>query len=326
MELFTKAELPRSGIKIDYTRKLAFFGSCFADNISSKFESRKFAVLANPFGTVYNPVSIARLLRDLADEKVYGEADVFEDRRCGGLWHCWGAHGSLSAPTREGCIEKLNRASASAREFLKQADTVFVTLGSSFVYTLKETGEVVANCHRQDPALFDRRRISVGEAARSIREIASSLWEIQKDCAIVFTVSPIRHLGDGTHGNNLSKATLLLATDEAIRELSSEGSPRTEYFPSYEIAMDELRDYRFYESDMVHLSGTAEEIIFERMVETYCDKATGENIVRVEKFMKGANHRIQDSSAPATQEFLKKLKEQAKVLELQIPGLRLNIG
>jgi hypothetical protein len=322
MELFTRIATPKSNIQIDYTKKIAFFGSCFADNISAQFASKKFNVFANPFGTVYNPLSIERQLQHIAGRKVFGEGDFFKDERCDGLWHCWDAHSSLSAPTSEECLEKLNAATKHARAFLQEADIVFITLGSAYIYSLKENecSRIVANCHRQDPKIFERRLISVEEAAQAIQRTATLLRDINRDIHIVFTVSPIRHIGDGAHGNNLSKATVLLGIEKALQEIA----PSAEYFPSYEIVMDELRDYRFYDRDMIHLSKTAEEIIFERMLETYCDGTTRENIAKVEKFLKMASHRIQDENSPATQEFKKKLIAQANELEKHIPGLILS--
>ena len=330
MELFTRIPAPKSNILIDYTKKLAFFGSCFADNISSQFAAQKFNVLANPFGTVYNPLSIERMLQRIANKGEFSEADIFKDERSDGLWHCWDAHSALSAPTREECIEKLNTAANRARDFLQVADTIFITIGSAFVYSLKDdglnTGRIVANCHRQDPRLFERRLISVEEATQTIKRIIENLKSLRQRPSqdnsfhIVFTVSPIRHKGDGAHGNNLSKATVLLAIDKAIQE-----NALVEYFPSYEIVMDELRDYRFYESDLVHLTGTAEGIIFERMLETYCDRATRENIAKVDKFLKGAQHRIKEQHSPATRAFAQKCLVQAAELESQIKGLDLSV-
>jgi len=329
MNFFTKVDLPTTDFKIDYNSRLAFFGSCFADNISAQFTARKFNVLANPFGTVYNPVSLESQIKTIADGKVFGEDDVFQDTRCDNLWHCWDAHSSLSASTREECVDKLNAATAQARDFLRKTDVVFITLGSAFIYYLKASGKPVSNCHRQDPGLFERRLISVDEAARAICEIVENLRKIAataensngREPRIVFTVSPLRHMSDGAHNNTLSKATLQLAVDKVVK-CGTEIAAAT-YFPSYEIMMDELRDYRFYSDDMIHLSKAAEEYIFERMVETYCNDTTRENMAKVEKFLKMARHRIQDESSPATQEFKKKLAAQAAELEKQIPGLSL---
>ena len=314
MELFTKVATPETSFKINYTKNLAFFGSCFADNISAQFASRKFHTLANPFGTVYNPVSMARQIKAIASGKVFGEDDVFQDTRCDKLWHSFDAHSSLSASSREECIEKLNAGSAQASEFLQKADIAFITLGTAFVYFLKSTGDAVSNCHRQDPSLFERRMITADEAALALEDTVASLRRIHADIQVVFTVSPLRHMGDGAHGNSLSKATLLLAANKT----------GAEYFPSYEIVMDELRDYRFYDSDMVHLSKTAEEYIFERMVDTYCDSATRTDIARVEKFLKGAHHRVADPKSPESIAFAKRNYTLALELERDIPGLKLD--
>ena len=337
MNLYTKVDIPATNFKIDYSSRLAFFGSCFADNISAQFAERKFKVMANPFGTVYNPISLASQVKAIAEGKVFKDKDVFKDERCDGLWHCWSAHSSLSAHTREECIDKLNAATMQTRDFLQKADIVFVTLGTSFVYFLKGNGEPVSNCHRQDPNLFTRRMISVEEATDSIRETVTSIRQLNPNAHIVLTVSPLRHMSDGAHNNTLSKATLQLAINNILLEIATVATfPRNdnvnrvsagasiEYFPSYEIVMDELRDYRFYESDMVHLSRTAEEYIFERMADTYCSEITRGHIAKVEKFLKGARHRIQDESTPATQDFLKKINAQAVQLESEIPGLNLS--
>ncbi len=339
MELFTKIDIPASSIRIDYTSRIAFFGSCFADDISAQFAARKFGVLANPFGTVYNPVSIARQIRAIADGKVFKEEDVFQDARgaqvasgnqdARGPWYSWDAHGSLSGATREECIAKLNNAANRTREFLQQADVVFITLGTAFVYFLKESGEAVANCHRQDATLFERRMITVEEATRALENIVQDLRRVKPEAHIVFTVSPLRHMADGAHNNTLSKATLQLAVNNVINNITtvpsaSSGTLPVSYFPSYEIVMDELRDYRFYSDDMVHLSKTAEEYIFERMAETYCSEKTRTDIARVEKFMKMRNHRVADASSPAALEFLHTISVKAAELEAQIPGLDLH--
>ena len=341
MDFFTKINIPVADWQIDYNSKLAFFGSCFADNISAQFASRKFNVLANPFGTVYNPLSAAMQIKAIANGKKFGEADVFQDMRLGvsengneirGPWHCWDVHSSLSAATREECIAKLNETTANAREFLQKADTVFITLGTAFVYFLRENGVAVSNCHRQDPRMFIRKMISVDHAAEALKSIVRDLLKIKcdgigenRELHIVFTVSPLRHLSDGAHENTLSKATLQLAIEKVTREIVTEPATTISYFPSYEIVMDELRDYRFYNDDMIHLSKTAEGYIFERMTETYCSEKTREDIRKVEKFMKMANHRIQNADSPATATFLQKLHAEAEKLESQITGLELNV-
>lgn len=333
MDLFTKIDIPAIDWQIDYNSHVAFFGSCFADNISAQFAARKFKVLVNPFGTVYNPLSIAMQIKAIANKQVFGGPEVFQDMRPdragnNAPWHCWDAHGSLSAATREECIAKLNKASAHALDFLQKNDVAFITLGTSFVYFLKDIGAAVSNCHQQNPNLFIRKMISVDHVVAALKSIVQDLQKIKRDMRIVFTVSPLRHLSDGAHANTLSKATLQLAINKIIEEqdfATHTTKPAVEYFPSYEIVMDELRDYRFYDSDMIHLSKIAENYIFERMTETYCDSKTRDNIKQVEKFLKMANHRIQDADSPATAAFLQKLHAEAAKLESQIEGLHLDM-
>ena len=333
MDFFTKIDIPAIDWQIDYNSHVAFFGSCFADNISAQFAARKFKVLVNPFGTVYNPLSIAMQIKAIANKQVFGGPEVFQDKRPdragnSAPWHCWDAHGSLSAATREECVAKLNEASAHALEFLQDTDVAFITLGTSFVYFLKDIGAAVSNCHQQNPNLFIRKMISVDHVVAALKSIVQDLQKIKRDMRIVFTVSPLRHLSDGAHANTLSKATLQLAINKIIEEqdfTTHTTEAAVQYFPSYEIVMDELRDYRFYDSDMVHLSKTAENYIFERMAEAYCDSKTRDNIKQVEKFLKMANHRIQDSESSATAAFQQKLHAEAAKLESQIAGLRLNI-
>ena len=333
MDFFTKIDIPAIDWQIDYNSHVAFFGSCFADNISAQFAARKFKVLVNPFGTVYNPLSIAMQIKAIANKQVFGGPEVFQDMRPdragnSAPWHCWDAHGSLSAATREECVAKLNEASAHALEFLQKTDVAFITLGTSFVYFLKDIGAAVSNCHQQNPNLFIRKMISVDHVVAALKSIVQDLQKIKRDMRIVFTVSPLRHLSDGAHANTLSKATLQLAINKIIEEqdfTTHTTEAAVQYFPSYEIVMDELRDYRFYDSDMVHLSKIAENYIFERMAEAYCDSKTRDNIKQVEKFLKMANHRIQDSESSATAAFQQKLHAEAAKLESQIAGLRLNI-
>lgn len=316
MNLFTKVDIPQSGIKINYQTKLAFFGSCFADNISLRFAERKFHVLANPLGVIYNPLSIENQIGKIAGE-MRAENCLAES------WSLWDAQGSFSE-------EALGKVVAKTLDFLKTADVVFITLGTAFVYFLKETGKAVCNCHKQSAELFERRLISVDEAADALKNTVAVLRKINEKAHIVFTVSPLRHLNDGAHGNNISKSTLHLAVEKVVQEFASEnrsaeGSRTTvSYFPSYEIVMDELRDYRFYAEDMTHLSKVAEDYIFERMQATYCDEATIANTKLVEKYMKMVNHRIVDPSSPKVAELNQQIAEKAVQLEKQISGLDLS--
>ena len=323
MDLLTKIDISQADFKIDYNSNLFFIGSCFADNISRKWTDRKFHVLANPLGVMYNPLSIESFFRKILD--------CNKDS-----WDRWDYQGSLSD-------EELKEIIHSSREFIAKADVVFITQGTAFVYFLKESGKAVSNCHKEPAELFERRLISVDEAAEALMNIVTTLHQINSQVQIVFTVSPIRHLNDGAHGNNLSKATLQLAVDKVIQEFAGniaagnngaasckpniatgKSSAAVSYFPSYEIVMDELRDYRFYAEDMTHVGPIAEDYIFERMCETYCSSETIADMKRVEKFMKGATHRIEDASSPSTMDFARLQIERAENLEHVIDGLDLS--
>lgn len=317
MELFTKVPAPKSEIQISYKSRIAFVGSCFAQNVSRKFSDLKFDVLVNPFGTQYNPMSIAAMFQNVVDRKTYSKENFFLDN---GQWHCWDAHSSLSFESADQSVSVMNESVLKTRDFLQKADVVFVTLGTALVYFLKNSGEVVSNCHRQNPEMFDRRLISVSEAADAISGIVKNLRQLNQKVKAVFTVSPLRHWSDGAHENNVSKSTLHLA----IHEVMKAKPDCVEYFPSYEIVMDELRDYRFYESDMIHLSDVAENVIFERMKETYFDEKTAEEILLVEKFMKSANHRVTSPESPKLKDFAVKMASRAEDLMSQISGLDLS--
>lgn len=297
MNLFTKVDILQSSIRIDYHSKLAFFGSCFADNISKRFTERKFHTLVNPLGVLYNPLSIENFFKKISEE----------EGNCAETWCRWDYQGNFSEA-------ELQEVVAETRDFLKKANVVFITLGTAFVYFLKESGKAVANCHKEPAELFERRLISVEEAAAALKSVVETLQHINNDIRIVFTISPLRHLNDGAHGNNLSKSTLLLAVEKVCQE----------YFPSYEIVMDELRDYRFYAEDMTHLSKVAEDYIFERMCSVYCSDATMTNMKRVEKFMKTANHRVINPNSAETAALAQQIREKATLLEKEIPGLDLS--
>lgn len=305
MNLFTEINIPDAEFKIDYQSHLVFIGSCFADNISKRFSERKFHVLANPLGVMYNPLSIENLF-----QKIAGNGDE--------SWSQWDYQGDFSS-------EELSLVLKETRDFFIKADIIFITLGTAFVYFLKETGKAVANCHKQPAELFDRRLISVDEAADAIKSTVNTIHRFFKNAKVVFTVSPLRHMNDGAHGNNLSKSTLHLAVEKVLQEFSCKSRPIVSYFPSYEIVMDELRDYRFYAEDMTHLSNVAEDYIFERMCSVYCSEVTMANMKRVEKFMKMINHRIINPNSAETAALKKQIIERATLLEKEIPGLDLSI-
>ena len=316
MDLFTKVDIPKSNISIDYNSKLMFFGSCFAENISRFFVDAKFNCLVNPTGIIYNPLSIRQMVANVVNQKIYDEHDFFFD---GNNYCSYDFHGAYSRGTLQEAVALANNCMIDAYNYLKNADILFVTLGSAYVYFLADNpAQPVCNCHKQKPETFIRRLVSVDEVAAALSDIVLSLSSLNSKLKIVFTVSPIRHLRDGAHGNRLSKSTLHLGIEQVLQKFDC-----CEYFPSYEILEDELRDYRFFAEDMVHPSSLAEKIIWQRLRDTYINKVCQSQISRVEKFMQAVHHRIFDPTSPATLDFCKKNLAIADVLESEIQGLDL---
>lgn len=318
MDLFTKVDIPKSSISIDYSSKLMFFGSCFAENISRFFVDAKFNCLVNPTGIIYNPLSIRQMVKNVVNHKIYDELDFFFD---GNNYCSYDFHGAYSRGTLQEAVALANNCMAEARTFLQDVDVVFITLGTAYVYFLADNpAQPVCNCHKQKPETFIRRLVSVDEVAAALLDIVFKLSSLNSKLKIVFTVSPIRHLRDGAHGNRLSKSTLHLGVEQILQKYDC-----CEYFPSYEILEDELRDYRFYAEDMTHPSPLAEKIIWQRLRDTYINKVCQSQISRVEKFMQAVHHRIFDPTSSATINFCKKNLALADVLESEIQGLDLSV-
>jgi len=317
MDLFTKVDVPKSSISIDYSSRLMFVGSCFAENISRFFVDAKFNCLVNPTGIIYNPLSIRQMVKNVVNQNVYDVHDFFFD---GNNYCSYDFHGLYSRGTLQEAVALVNSCMTDALVFLKDADIVFITLGTAYVYFLADhPAQPVCNCHKQKPETFIRRLVGVDEVAAALSDIVFKLSSLNSKLKIVFTVSPIRHLRDGAHGNRLSKSTLHLGVEQILQKYDC-----CEYFPSCEILEDELRDYRFYAEDMTHPSPLAEKIIWQRLRDTYINKVCQSQISRVEKFMQAVHHRIIDPSSPATRDFCKKNLALADALESEIQGLDLS--
>ena len=267
---------------ISHSDKIMLLGSCFSDNIGQCLACRGFDVCINPFGTLYNPASILQALSDLIDKEKFDEGEVFEYN---GLWHSFRHHSKFSKQTKEEALNIINHKFAKAKEFLEETKVLIITFGTAFVYSNIETSEIVANCHKLPAKNFERYRLDVDQIVKEWGVFLSGFEEKFPGLKIIFTVSPIRHLADGAHGNQISKSTLLVAVDKLLECLSF-----TSYFPSYEIMMDELRDYRFYAADMKHPSDVAVQYIFERFSDTYFSKKTVEQARLAEKEWKRRQH------------------------------------
>ena len=285
MKLQTCIDIKPSEWKIGYEDKILMVGSCFSDEIGAQMQQRYLNVTCNPFGTLYNPLSIAQAIQFNPQISKY-QLPLVE---YGGLWHSMAHHGSFSRATKEEAEEAVTNSIETMQRALNEATVVIVTFGTAWVYEWnQESGVwnqdkyVVANCHKMPECCFTRRRLTVEEIVAAWKPIL----EQYKDKYWIFTVSPIRHLKDGLHENQLSKATLLMAV-EAISHQHSAVS----YFPSYEIVLDELRDYRFYADDLVHPSSLAVNYIWERFTDTFCTSQT-KNRMQIEyKRWKQTQHR-----------------------------------
>ncbi|AVM54129.1 GSCFA family protein [Bacteroides zoogleoformans] len=255
---YTATDIPDNLPRLTQADRLVLLGSCFATNMGTRLQDAKFHCEVNPYGVLYNPLSISAALREMLSEKEYVEEDLFQSR---GLWHSAMHHGMFSAEKAEDVLEAINRRLRSARRMLKNGlDCLLITFGTARVYEEKKTGRVVGNCHKLPEREFIRRKLSVDEIVADYTSLLSGMWMSSPGMKVVFTVSPIRHVRDGMHANRLSKATLLLAVD-ALQNAFPE---KVCYFPAYELLLDELRDYRFYAEDMVHPSEVAVRYIWER--------------------------------------------------------------
>lgn len=270
MEFRTIVNIPRPTFELEPCERILFVGSCFADNIGKRFEEEKFRAMVNPFGVMYNPVSVLHTVKKVANHTF---------------------------------------------------DTAVFTLGTNHVYVERATGEIVDNCQKRPQREFEERELTVEECADALREAITLLRQANPKVNIIITVSPIRYAKYGYHGSQLSKAVLLLAADKVIKE---EGE-RVYYFPAYEIVNDELRDYRFYKADMLHPNEQAVEYIWEQLVAT-CFSAEAKQFLEEWRPIKEAlAHRPFHPEAAAYQNFIKKTKEKAKMLELKYPNIELNL-
>ncbi len=282
MKLQTIVEIVPSSWKIGYEDKILMLGSCFSDEIGEQMKQRNMSVTCNPFGTLYNPLSIANAIHS---SFVHCTSYIVHHE---GLWHSMMHHGSFSRPTKEEAEEAVKASIETMQNALHEATVVIVTFGTAWVYEVN--GEVVGNCHKLPAERFTRRRLSVDEIVAAWQPIL----ERYPDKHWIFTVSPIRHIKDGLHENQLSKATLLMAVEQLLDNRQSivpRQSSNRHYFDSYEILLDELRDYRFYADDLVHPSSLAVNYIWERFADTFCTPQTRNEMTLQHKRWKFEHHR-----------------------------------
>ena len=245
---------------ISYKDRITMLGSCFSDNIGRQLADFGFDVCVNPFGTLYNPISLMQSIKMLLSDEMFSQEDAVDMGAGSGLYCSFSHHTSFARPTVGEFVENANVSLTQARRFFRDCNKVIITLGTSWCFRHLESDRIVSNCLKRPGGEFRRERLTVQE----ITDALTTIMDMCPDKEFIFTVSPIRHLKDGAHGNQISKAGLLLGIEEAI---NADTGRKADYFPAYEIMMDELRDYRFYAEDMCHPSNQAVDYIRERFLE-----------------------------------------------------------
>ena len=293
---------------IDHNSRIVMLGSCFAENISKRLIDCGFDVIVNPMGILYNPKSIATALERLIAGTEFTEDELFFHN---GLWASFMHHGSFSYADKSEALRTMNERLREGHEQLKNATHLIITFGSAEVY--ERNGMVVSNCHKLPAREFTHRLLAINE----ITTPYSRLSTLDSQLSTLFTISPVRYMGEGAHHGQLNKATLLLATNQICK------STGADYFPSYEIMMDELRDYRFYATDMIHPSEVAIDYIYERFAETYLTDEAIRTAEEVRKIKKSLSHRPLHPDSEEYEKFQKKLSQQIDAIAKKYPNIKL---
>ncbi|WP_299337139.1 GSCFA domain-containing protein [uncultured Psychroserpens sp.] len=311
MNLQTNIPLPQQQYdQIDYHSKLVLLGSCFAENIGEKFEYFKFQKLQNPFGILFHPLAIERLITNAINEKVYTKNDIFFHNE---QWHCFDAHSKRSHSSEDQLLNDLNAQIKTTHQFLKETTHVIITLGTAWAYRFIDTDTIVANCHKVLQKQFLKELLSVEQIRASLDAIISLIRGINPEVSFIFTVSPVRHIKDGFIENTQSKSHLITAIHHIV-------DPRHQcyYFPSYEIMMDELRDYRFYNPDMIHPNPIAVQYIWERFQQVWMSSDAQTTMKDVEEIQKGLTHRPFNPESDAHLTFLQQLETKKTLLKSRV--------
>lgn len=308
MKLFTEIPLYPEENQIDYSSKILLLGSCFSENIGGKLDYFKFQNIQNPFGVIFNPISIEKLVVRAIDNSPFSEEDIFQHN---GIWKCFEAHSKLSSLNKNEFLEKLNLALQNLRKALFKATHIVFTLGTSWVYKHFETEEIVANCHKLPQQKFKKALLSIQEISSSLQRIFIKISKINPNAIVINTVSPVRHIKDGFVENSLSKAQLISAIHDSRNQ-------QTFYFPSYEIMMDELRDYRFYAADMLHPNKIAIEIIWQKFSKVWISSTTETLQKEIASIQTGLLHRPFNPESSDHLQFLETLQQKIKSLQIKL--------
>ncbi len=300
--LRTEIKIPRSDWNIGLKDSVVTIGSCFSDTIGEKLRQYKFKISVNPFGTVYNPISIFNLLQD-------EEVDPGRVVKSQGMYLHYDFHSAFRSSKEDELLKSLAESKRSAISDLRSATYLIITFGTSWIYELKSTEAIVANCHKVPQKEFSKRLLGLKEIIKAFDQLVEHLKKVNSELKILLTVSPVRHIKDGIQENQLSKSILRVICDFAVSSYD-----HVQYFPSYEIMMDDLRDYRFYKDDLIHPTAFAENYIWERFQETYFDKATLEFAKEWKAILSALEHRPFNPQSDEHQRFIKRQLDKLKEL------------
>jgi hypothetical protein len=315
MQFRTQIPLSKSNNPIDYNSKVLSFGSCFAENMAEKFDYFKFQNETNPFGIIFNPVSIEKVIQRTVLEKQFTEKDVFFYNE---RWHSFEVHSDLSNSDRQELLETLNKTISETNKQLKEATHIIITYGTSWIYRNLESDEIVANCHKVPQKQFSKELLPVVVIQKSIQNTIDLIQTVNPNINFIFTISPVRHIKDGFAENQLSKSHLFAALYQAFDFHLSAFT----YFPSYEIMMDELRDYRFYAEDMLHPNQVAIDYIWHKFSENYIEEESILLMSEVSEIQKSLRHRSFNPESEQHQKFLAKLQQKINSLGERWPNIK----
>ena len=310
MNFRTELVIPASSRQIQLKSKIFSVGSCFAEVIGHKLQFNKFQVMINPFGVIFNPVSIARLIENTLTGKAINQTLMVERE---GIWYHYDYHSSISAQTPEQLTNRLSEQSALTSEFLRKTDWILITLGTAFVYQLKEQQQIVANCHKIPASSFSKELLSVAQVSESLEGIYQQLSAINPDIKLILTVSPVRHIKEGIPENQVSKSILRVACHDLTQKFK-----QIQYFPSYELMMDDLRDYRFYKKDMIHPTEVAEEYIWDKFTKTFIDEPARIFMEKWYSISQALSHKAFHPETDAHQKFLRQTLTKLKLLREEV--------
>jgi hypothetical protein len=315
MELRTTIKIEPSPDKITYNDRVMFIGSCFAASIGTQMEMGRMKVMINPAGTVYNPVSVCNTLETISEKKEFTIDDLhLHDGTYLSFFH----YTDFSSDNPVKVLEKINSRTNEAFAFLKDARFLFITLGTARVYRWKKTGLIVSNCHKIPSSGFLSELLTVDEIVDLWTRQLDKLHSLFPRLKLVFTISPVRHWKDGAHGNQVSKSVLFLAIEELMKHKLS-----PQYFPAYELVMDDLRDYRYYNDDMLHPSLTAINYIWDAFSRSYMESSTINLWNEVVKITKACNHRLNTDSTIKINSFARQMLKQIAGIEDKFPAINL---